>query len=260
MKILKKLRNLALGGALMLSPYLANADDIFKGVRGSTNWQLDLRASYTQRTDSKETTVKTFSDNVVLKYWDGDKIGLFGFFNIPAYKSVDNGTSESRGFGDLTFGIGPRGKISLGEKGTLHFLSYAGPSMPTGDNHRNPALGNDRLDIKTGIFSTYLTKNRAFEIDTSFEYTLAGENSKGIRGVDEMTAGAVVGGRITQDNLIRVAGGIESRFKEDLKEGWNYAYGPRAVLRITPPNKNWHLELLGDYDMASKHLPDGFSG
>ncbi len=261
MKIQRRMREIVAGVAVATSvmfPTLTRGDDIFKGVRGPTNWQLDSRVGYTERTDSEGNEMETTTNNEVIKYWNGDKIGVFGFINIPTYKSIRSEDASSEGFGDLTFGIGPRGRIDLGDTGSLNFLSYVGASLPTGNSESKPALGNDRIDLKTGIFSTYLTPDKKFEIDTSFEYTLAGENSKGVKGLDEIAAGFLVGTQLTEDNLIRVGAGLTSRFRENREGGWDHAYGPRAVIRFSPPKQPWHIEVIGDYDLESKGLSKGF--
>ncbi len=256
---LKTILQSAILGATILSPTTMNADDILKGVKGPTNWQLDLRESYTQKTDSKKTITTTTTNNDVIKYWSGDKLGLFGFINIPTYKTININNSKSNGFGDLTFGLGPRGRIDL-RSGSFNFLSYLGASIPTGNSKYTPALGNGRTDLKAGFFTTTLSADKIFEFDTSFEYTSAGKNHKNIRGLDEITAGAIVGTKLTENNLARIGVGFTSKYRETSSNKWDYVYGPRIVLRITPEKKNWHFELIADYDLASKNMPKGYSG
>ena len=252
-----KLVRLAAMG-LILAPALGNGSDIFIGVRGPTEWQLDLRQGHIERKDKLGNRLTIDFGNAILKYWNGDKAGLFGFVNVP-YRSIDNGKSNSDGLGDVALGIGPRLRFDFGNKGSLHLLSYAGASLPTGDSKETPSLGNDRVDGKFGLYSTYLSSGKRFEIDGSFEYSLAGVNRKGVRGLDEMNTGIVVGGRLTKDNLIRAAMGMTARFKEKSIEGeLDYAYGPRTVIRITPPKSKWHMELIGDYDVRAKGLSKGF--
>ncbi|MDO8623284.1 MAG: hypothetical protein Q7R52_03480 [archaeon] len=258
----KNLINAAVLTAFSLAPANVKANDIFIGVKGPTNHQIDSRIGYSERSNSNNITTNTLTNNEVLKYWDkwksdswGD-FGVFGFTNIPIYKRVDNGTNQNSGFGDLVLGVGPRGKLNFG-KNSFNFLSYAGANIPTGDVHEKPALGNDRTDLKLGLFGTYLTENNKKEIDAQFEYTFAGRNSKGVKGLDEISAGLIAGGRLDKDNLVRIAAGINSRFKNNDK-GWDYAYGPRAVIRVTPPKSKYHLEIVGDYDLTAKNMPKGF--
>lgn len=256
-------------GVLVVSLACAGSvrgNDIFIGTRGPTPWQFDARVGYSEKTDSKDATTKTINQNDVLKYWNGNKIGLFGYVNVPAYKKVDNGRISSEGFGDIAFGLGPRGTIYLdgGKSGTLHFLSYTGAILPTAEV-KTPALGNDRFDIKSGASLTYLTPQKKMEIDLAVDYICAGKNSRGVQGPDLISGGLIVGGQVfdNKDLELRLAGGINGILKENLKEkDRDYVYGPRAVLRITPKfksGKKWgHLEVIGDYDACSKNMPKGF--
>jgi len=239
--------------------YVAKSDDIFKGVKGPTNWQADLRENYAQKRDSKGVSTITTINNDLLKYWSGDNIGLFAFVNIPLYKTADNEITNSAGFGDLAFGAGPRGKISMGSYSTS-FLSYLGMTIPTAKSDSKPALGNDRTDLKAGIYTTTLNVDKSLECDVSFEYTSAGKNSKGAKGLDEIAAGAILGARLTEDNLLRVGLGVTSKYKVNPINGWDHVYAPRAVIRITPTDMNWHVELIEDHDTATKNMPKGYSG
>ncbi len=260
MNLQNRIKKFIFGSALVLAliPGKIESDDIYKGVRGPTNWQADLRVGYTEREDQKGNFTKTFSNNEVLKYWNGEDIGIFGFVNVPAYKSIETNNSKSEGFGDLTIGLGPRAKFDSEKLGSIHFISYAGVSLPTGDEKKTPPLGNDRIDFRSGIFATYLTPDKGIETDFSFEHSLAGTNSKGVRGLDEMSTGLIVGTKLTDNNLFRIGLGLTSRLRENAESKFDYSYGSRAVLRVTPPKTNWHVELIGDYDLESKNLPEGF--
>ena len=139
----------------LLQSQKVNADDIYKGVRGPTNWQLDFRGSYFEN----EQRIKTITSNVLLKHWDGDKFGLWGFLNLP-YKWINTPDKSSNGLGDISFGIGPRWKIK-----NSHWLSYVGLIFPTGDEKSKPVLGNGGLDAKIGLLGTYLTNDKKYELD-----------------------------------------------------------------------------------------------
>lgn len=259
--IIPKLTFLALG--LLPLSMQAKASDIFIGGRGPTNFQIDTRLSYTEKTDNKGNKTASFGDNEILKYWDGKEIGVFGFINGSA-KSIDNGKEKSTGLGDLVLGIGPRGTADLGKYGTLDWISYLGASLPTGDEKLKPALGNGRYDLKAGLFSTWLSKQKNWGVDFSSEYTRAGKVD-GIKGKDEINFG-LLGERKLNDQF-RLALGLVGKLKESPKENiqdWDLTVAPRAVLRYTPKNtKRWHLELIGDYDpgkVINKDLPPAPKG
>ncbi|MEK6927763.1 MAG: hypothetical protein AABX11_05005 [Nanoarchaeota archaeon] len=242
-------------------------NDIFIGTRGPTEHQLDVRASYTEKKDAKGISTRTFAQNDVLKYWNtlvkraGNELGVFGFANISAYRSVDNGKARSKGFGDLTLGMGPRGTLSLdgGKGGSLHVIGYGKAIIPTADV-KTPALGNDRTDFGAGAFLTYLSPNRKFEIDGAVDYVWAGRNSRGVKGMDVLSGGLIAGGQIYDSKKLelRLAGGLNGQIRDD----GAYSYGPRAVLRLTPKfqsgKKHGHFELIGDYDASAKNMPKGF--
>jgi len=255
------IQSLVLSGAILSQTHDLLANDIVIGTRGPTECQMDARVGYSEKTDNKGRETKTATQNDVLKYWDGNKLGVFGFLNIPSYKSVDNGKSRSDGFGDLVLGAGPRGRIDFesGKKGSLHFISYAKATLPTADVGI-PALGNDRIDIGAGAFLTYISQNKKWEIDGAFDYSFAGKNSKGFRGMDLMFGGLIAGGRIYDSEKLelRIAGGLNGQLRED----GAYCYGPRAVLRVTPKFKSGkrygHFEIVVDKDMQSKNMPKGF--
>jgi hypothetical protein len=251
------IRAATLGTLLLAQSNTANADDIFKGVKGPTKWQLDLRESYMQKTDLKGLVTTTSINNDVIKYWSGNNAGLFGFVNVPAYKTIDNGISKSAGFGDIVLGVGPRGKFNL-DQGSFNFLSYVGVGVPTGDSKCKPAIGTDRYDMKAGIYTTTLNAKKTLELTTSLDYTRAGKTSSGVRGLDEIAFGAIVGARLIENNLLRIGLGFTSKYKEVSQGDWAHAYAARAVVRITPPKKNWHVELIGEYDVNSRNMSKGY--
>jgi len=106
--MIKQLRNYFLLGSLFLTSLsIAKADDIFKGVRGPTKFQLDGRLTYSKN----ERNIESLTNNFILKYWDGEgaDAGKFAFINLP-YRLATFPNSNV-GFGDITLGAGPRGKI-----------------------------------------------------------------------------------------------------------------------------------------------------
>jgi hypothetical protein len=247
---------LALSTVLLALTQTTKADDIVKGVKGPTKWQLDLRENYIQKSTGGITTTTTINNDII-KYWSGDKLGVFGFANIPAYKTIENKNSNSHGFGDISFGIGPRGKFNLGA-GTFNFLSYIGASFPTGKTNCKIALGNNRTDFKAGLYTTILNANKNLELDASIDYTSAGKTPNGAKGLDEIAAGMLIGAKLTENNSIRAALGISAKYKEITDNGWAHTYAARAVVRLTPPKKIWHLELIGEYDYNAKNMPKGY--
>lgn len=74
--MIKHLRNYLFLALASLS--IAKADDIFKGVKGPTNFQLDERVTYSRN----ERNIETITTNLILKYWDGNEIGRWGFYKF----------------------------------------------------------------------------------------------------------------------------------------------------------------------------------
>jgi hypothetical protein len=211
--------------AIMLSQ-AAKADDIFKGMKGPTDWQLDSRVSY-----SSTGQTRTATQTEILKYWDSKK---FCFASIP-YRHIEAQVVKE-GVGDVAVGCGPRGTI-----GQLHFISYAGTVFPS-----HSAVSNERRDIRTGIFSTYLTKSRKLEFDLSAEYFLTGE-SHGKNAPDEFHAGFVTGGQLFPK--IRLAGGITTTVRDH-----GYRAGAKLVGRYTF-SPRFHMQLAGTKDFATEEIP-----
>ncbi|MEK6963805.1 MAG: transporter [Nanoarchaeota archaeon] len=221
----------------------ASADDITKGVRGPTPLQLDDRVSYSQN----EKGVQSFGNTLILKYWDGNQLGKWMFASLP-YRYVSSPTKETTGFGDLTLGGGPRGRI-----GNLHFLSYGALTLPTGAEF----ISAERTDLKLGTFVTYLTLDKKFEIDKSFEYTLTGETPQHVNPPNEFAFGFVVGRQITEK--IKFAVGLTHLLKEDaLTKEDPYLTNLRIVGRYTP-SPTIHFETIIDVGIKSHELPKGKS-
>lgn len=210
----------------------AYADDIFKGIRGPTNWQVDGRAFYLKRPNGLEALTNTF----VLKYWDGKTSGKWGFLNA-SYKSTNGPDGPSNGTMDITLGGGPRFSTN-----NLHFSPYFALTLPTGE------LGNQRYDEKIGLLATYLTSNKKFEVDVASQYTFTGKDKEGINLPNELYIGLVIGGKIT-DKIRSVAG-----FTAKRKGDGDYLLDIRSVIRYTF-SKHVHVELVGETSVANRNIP-----
>lgn len=105
---------------------------------------------------------------------------------------------------------------------------------------------------KFSLFTTYLTADKKFHIDSALEYTTTGENKNNINLPNEIYAGMLIGGEIIPS--LRLAAGI-THFR---KENSDYLTNTRAVLRYTF-SPSFHLELVGDLGIESRNIPEGFS-
>lgn len=218
----------------IFAPVKASADDIYKGVRGPTNWQLDERIAYSRN----EKNAEAVTNNIILKYWDGDEFGKFGFISLP-YKSIDSNNLSENGIGDISIGLGPRGRI-----GNLHWMLPLTSTFPTGNN----GLGNERYDLKTIILATYLTSDKKYELDWISEYAFTGENKKDINPSNEIYIGLLAGRKIT--DKIRFATG----FTDLNKEGGDFLVNSRSVMRYTV-SKELHFELVWAIGVDNKNIP-----
>lgn len=219
--------------ASLLSPLKSHADDITKGMRGPTNWQVDLRTNY----NNNSVNTQTLGTNVILKYWDGQKIGKWGFISVP-YKYQFNENSSNNGFGNIVFVGGPRGTIK-----DLHWFSYLGLSTPTGKE----GIGNKRWDIKSGALFTKLFENGKYELDGAIDYTIAEGDLP-----NKLYAGLLFAGSIT--NKAKVGLGITTLQLENGKSISNI----KGVIRkgIKP---NLFYEILGSRTIQSEDIPGGYS-
>lgn len=233
----KAKKNLVAIAACAALTHPALADDIYKGVRGPTNLQLDDRISY----NTNEKGVKALSNNLTLKYWDGDTAGKWFFVNAP-YRYIHSSENTASGLGDLTLGGGPRGKM-----GNLHFLSYGALITPTGNDQSKPVLGTGRLDKKLGAFTTYLTPDKKFEMDGSIEYNFTGKDRQGKDVPNELAFGFVMGGKVT--NTLRLAIGLTEFIKDS-----DYLTNLRIVARYTI-SPHLHFEAFEDASLTSHNLP-----
>lgn len=232
--LIKKLAQYILVGSLFFQ-VSGRASDLFIGVKPPFLWQLDQRISYSRN----EEDVERINGQLMLKYWDGDQLGKWGFLHVP-YQLVHKDETQ-HGFGDVSFGIGPRGKFSK-----IHWFLYGGLKLPTGEARK--MLGSDTFDFRFGLFSTYLTENKKFEADFSLEYLVGGEKRGGSQQPDELLSGFLVGGKITEK--IRLGTGITAT----AKDYDSYLLNSRIVLRYTF-NPSLHTELVGDFGLESKDLP-----
>lgn len=221
--------------ALISLPYNEiHADDFLKGVKGPTNFQIDGRFSYSKNNKN----IESLTNNLILKYWDGDKNGKWGFINFP-YKSIKSENNFNNGFGDINAGFGLRGKIK-----NFNYFLYESLTIPTG----NSELSNKRYDLKTGAFITYLTKNKKFEVDGVFEYNLTGKNNSGINSVNEFYSSIFFGRAI--GNKIRIGTGLTDL----IKTNGDFVLNSRTAVRYAPSSKI-HFEIVGDIGMKTKNIP-----
>ena len=237
--LVKKISTCILSFVLTFTvPTILHADDILKGpIPKKSKFQLDTRFTYTRN----EKGITTLTNNIIGKYWEGDRLGKWVFINVP-YKSVINDQESSNGFGDITVGVGPGGRIN-----NLHILSYFALTFPTGDSNERPALGNGRYDKKIGVVHTFLTNDKGFEIDTTVEYNLTGVNNKDINPPNEFYFGFIFGGKINE--RIRFATGLTDL----VKANGDFLLNSRSVLRYTFSPKI-HLEALIDHGIQNHNV------
>jgi len=236
-----KIKRLAVIAAMCIAALFAGkarADDISRGIRGPTNWQADSRISYSEN----DLDIKTTTENLILKYWDGDEVGVFGFLNLP-YKTIATPAGTSSGLGDISLGLGPRGRL-----GNFQFLSYAGFALPTGNDREKIPFGNGRLDAKIGFAGTYLAGDKKYELDGIVERNFTGENNSGINPPDETYLGVLAGMAITEK--IRFAGGPTGL----MRDNGDFNLNLRTVLRYTPSSQ-FHLELVLDNGIKEQNVP-----
>lgn len=230
----KKLVEYLIAGAASIAS-TSHADMIYKGARGPTEWQADVRPSFYRNEKASSAAMQN-----ILKYWNGKDADVFAFASLPYRMNFE--PQESRGFGDVSFGIGPR--FSVGDRyGSAHSLSYAGMTLPAGSQ------GNKRRDAKAGTFWTFLTPKNGFEVDASLEYAKTGRNDKGTNPPNETSTGAIAG--MQAGKKFRVAAGGTM-----LKRDENYISNFRASARYTP-SKRHHAEVMVERGFRSKGIPKG---
>lgn len=233
-------------GSLLLSQE-SSADDIYKAVRGPTSWQLDSRVTFAKNEQISQ-KARTANGNIILKYWNGDEFGWWGFLNLP-YKSIDAESGSSAGLGDILLGGGPIGRIQIGKSNDLHWISYVGLALPTGDDESEPVLGNGRTDIKIGLTGTYLAKDKRYEVDGIVERNLTGKNDSGVNPPDETYLGLLGGGEIAEN--LRFATGPTYR----IKNNGDYRVDWKAALKYTV-SPRLHFELAGERTIDGHDIPE----
>jgi hypothetical protein len=241
-----KLKTLLGIGALTLG-LNANAQSVYTGLRGPTEFQFDNRTGYSERESLNGARTKTLTDNAILKYWNGTNRGIFAFVNLP-YRNIQSEENESSGLGDLSLGAGPRFETRLGN-GNLGIISSIGVSLPTGENNSSPTLGTGRTDINVGILGTAIDGAKKYEADFALNYALTEGNAVS----DEVSGGIVLGGRLNP-NFRLVAGALGNYKLGGANEGDNSLSG-RINLRITPNGKlakRFHFEIWYDQLLAKQ--------
>ncbi len=218
------------------------ADDIFKGARGplGKDWQADERTIYSSSGNTRQ-----INNTFILKYWDGDTFGKWIFVNVP-YKWVGSPEGSGHGFGDISVGAGPRGRV-----GDLHWISYAGLTFPSGESGGNIKLGTGRYDKKVGLFVTYLFRNKLFQLEGAVEHNFTGRRN-GLAAPDESYRGLLAGGKLT--DKIRLVSGLT----ETHKENEDFLLNSRSVIRYTVSPK-LHFEVVGDIGLKNRNVPRGKS-
>jgi hypothetical protein len=188
-RIVKGFGKYVLAGGLVLTSSNAQADDLFKGVRGPTPWQLDIRYQHSRTEDDSKSTALS-----ILKYWDGDKIGKW-FFAVLPYEIRREG-----GFNSVSAGGGLRGRVD-----NLNWISYSSVSKT-----------QDGFKGNVGAFFTLFFQDKEYEVTGSVDY-----------GINDGTLnmGFVAGGNIT--DRIRLAPGFKiSRNEGDyaVANRWAFRY------------------------------------
>lgn len=219
----------AIAAFTTLFPIKAKADDFARGIRGPTRWQVDERISYSKNEKGLETVV---NDNI-LKYWDGNNIGKFAALMIP-YKKFD----DKRGFGDITFLLGPRATIK-----NFHLIQYNGLTFPTGNYKNN--IGNGRYDAKLGLMYSYVPS--LLEFHSVIQYTFTGKNKQGINPSNEFYYGTIAGRNIA--NKIKLGAGATFLYKTNK----DYLTNLRTVMRYTI-SKRLFFEFLYDKSIDNKNI------
>jgi len=251
MKLLKVLLSTALTTYLTTSS--AQADDFLIGTRGPTPIQFDHGFNYSRKETAPNLT-ESFVNSNVIKYWTGKERGFFAIGSLP-YKSLEQGTQSSEGFGDLALKLGPRGTENLGRYGSFHWITAVGASIPLGDAAAKPALGTGRYDFKGGFTTTWLDKEKKNECTTAFEYAKPMTLYHGRAVYDEINAGFILGRKLNE--TWRIGAGLRGTLKLCEPNDGDYILKARELARYTfPRNKMWHMEFIADKKIATKNMPD----
>ncbi|MFH1590595.1 MAG: hypothetical protein ABIC95_01570 [archaeon] len=218
-----------------------HADDIHKGMRGPTMFQLHSQGTYARN----EKGLQTLGTNAILKYWTGDELGIWGYANIP-YRHKSMGDATSSGFGDINVAIGPRGRW-----GDLHWKGYGGLALPTGNPDDRPPGGNGRWDSTLGAIVTYLAPSGNWELSGDVKRTWTGDGEQG-NPPDELYA-SLLGGLQPIDRLWAATGPTMMR-----KDNGDYNVEWMLAIRYTP-SKTWAFQVVGKTSIAGEEIPSGTS-
>jgi len=247
--MINRIRKIALGSTLVALLLNARADDFLIGTHGPTDWQLDDRITYSEKSlDNMK--INTSAHTTVVKHWTGDKFGWFGIGVLP-YKHVRKNGEENSGFGDFTLKLGPRGYTEFRDKSSFHWILNGGISFPTGDSSSKVNLGTGEFDTKLGFTTTYLSENKKSELTTSFEYTVPEQKTR----PDEIATGFIIGKQIGPK--IRLGCGMTGLTKLN-EQGLDYSLNARVLLRYNL-SKKVHIQLLGETSVAEHNMPHGFT-
>lgn len=225
---------------LMNSMYCAkpaDAQDVTGGKKGPTDWQFVNRSIVSNNSAGLE----TLANQTIIKYWPGKKHGIYAFAILP-YKRISNSTKESSGLGDITLAAGPRG---ISSSGKIHWISYLGLTMPTGNNKNIPKLGNGKTDFRVG--SNITLDMNSYEGDIVLEYIKTG-TKKNQKKPDEYNLNVLAGTH--SRNKIKLATGVITNFQDN----GNYTLASRSVIRYNI-SQLYQLQLVGDIGFKQKNLP-----
>lgn len=212
-----------------------HAENFMRGVRGPTNWQFDTRLKVSEQ-ENNTSRIKSFSDSFSIRYWNGNKKGIFGYIAIP-FKVIDSGINQNEGFGDLGIGIGPRGTFT-NSIGSFHYISTIGLQLPSGDDREKPKLGSGRTDLKFSIGATYLTPSQKTEVDISFDYLRAEKDAS-----DDFLFGIALGHQFHKK--VKIGAGFLGNIKYGRSQNGEYKMTGRCIARYNH-SKRWHSELWLD--------------
>jgi hypothetical protein len=211
---------IALAAGLLALP--AQADDIYKGLKGPTPWQLDTRAAHITDEKGMHGTVST----AIFKYWDKHLWAFAG----SQYRATTSGSGVNNAVGTVTLGGGPR--IAYGHVGALPFVAL---TLPTTNDGR-------RAGVRTGVAATYLSPKQHVEVDVSVEHSWTPTQTTTRH---EHTYGIIAGGG---SKRVRAAAGITAQAGPA-----GYSIGSRVVGRYTF-SPTLHVELLDTVDIHTKGI------
>jgi hypothetical protein len=237
-QVVMKPKDLVLYGTaatIITAPLSAYADDIMKGARGPTNWQVDSRVGVTEVEATKDLpSIEKVTNHLIVKYWDGERFGKWGFVNLQ-YRFEDSGKESKRGLGDVYVGAGPRFST-----GNFHAMGYLGIKLQKGE------LTNNRNETSFGILATYEFK--PYELDAMLERVVTGLDAKGINQPNEFTAGLL--GAAAAGSKFK--GGIGASAKTN--DQGDYSAEAIAVGRFIH-SKYFHMEAVYRHGLNGNNMP-----